>query len=142
MTELSTVEAVALAVAGGKLAKAKKDLAPGTHTVRVAVEIEATITKGEDYTQAFPATLKPWRAVAFLLDMIAKGEATGPVAVAEVVRAMLTSGEVEARAKAVEAQAKASALILAGSTERECAGKVTVPSLTVTLVESTEAVTA
>jgi hypothetical protein len=142
MAELSTVQAVAVALAGKKLDKAKKDLAPGTHKVRVAVEVEATINKGEDYTQAFPATLKPWRAVAFLLDMIAKGEATGPVAVADVTRAMLTPGETEARAKAVEAQAKAAALILAGSTERECAGKVTVPSLTISLVEATEAVPA
>jgi hypothetical protein len=142
MTELSTVQAVALAVAGKKLDKAKADLPAGTHEVRVAVEITATINKGEDYTQAFPATLKPWLGVAFLLDLIAKGEATGPVAVADVVRAMLTPGEVEARAKAVESQAKAAALILAGSTERNCAGKVTVPSLTVTLVEATEAVPA
>ena len=135
MTELSIEQAVALAVAGGKLNKAKKELTPGTHEVTVVAEITVTLTKGEDYDQNIVA-----KADLSALAAVALRDRT-PVEIAAIVRESL-SGDLKGEIKRLQGHAAAAMLILKGATLTRCAGKVTHSGLSVSLVEAGEAVPA
>jgi anthranilate phosphoribosyltransferase len=135
MTELTTEQAVALAVAGGKLAKAKKELAPGTHEVTVMAEITVTLTKGEDYDQNIVPKADAWGLLAAAL----RGKDSREIAA--IVRESL-SGDLKGEIDRLKGAAAAAIMVLKGATLTRCAGKVTHSGLTVSLVEATEAVPA
>jgi len=135
LEELTTEQAVAIVVAAGKLGKAKKALTPGTHEITTTVEITATVNKGEDFDQRQQQKLHPLKLAAVLAGMVAK--LGGSLDLAEAVRLTLTGGEVLAdAAKSLQKEADAAMTILGSSTLTRCAGKVTVPSVSVKVVEA------
>jgi len=132
---LTTEQAMALVAAAGKCGTAKKELAPGTHEITTTVEITATVNKGEDFSQRQMQKLHPVKLAAVLFQKLV--ELGAVVEIADAVKATLVGGEaLEAAAKALKAEGEAAMKVLGGSTLTKCAGKVTVPSVSVKVIEA------